>query len=61
MPAIQVKSSDIAEILYTGGTTGLPKGVPLSNILLLEAIQVSRDMSESVVPKGKQLRSRGAP
>jgi len=61
LPAIQVKSSDIAEILYTGGTTGLPKGVPLSNILLLEAIQVSRDMSESVVPKGEAVALQGVP
>ena len=43
-----VKGSDTAQILYTGGTTKFPKGVPISQQLFLksaiEQIQISRPL-----------------
>jgi long-chain acyl-CoA synthetase len=49
------------EILYTGGTTGLPKGVPYSNIVFLESIAEQRSMSENYIPKGKDIVIQGGP
>ena len=60
-PEIKVEPTDLAEILYTGGTTGPPKGVPLSNILLLEAMNVKRDEFATVLPRGTGVALQGAP
>lgn len=61
LPPIQIEATAIAEFLYTGGTTGFPKGVPLSNILLLTAMNVKRSEFLSIVPKGKGVSIQGAP
>ncbi len=61
LPAIEIDKKDLAEILYTGGTTGTPKGVPISNINFLEAIGVKRNEIEPLVPKGKGVAVQGAP
>lgn len=61
LPEILIESKDIAEILYTGGTTGLPKGVPLTNVLLLEAAVITRMASEPVIAKGEAVAVQGAP
>lgn len=37
LPPLTEKGSDIAEIIYTGGTTKFPKGVPISHGLYLES------------------------
>lgn len=61
LPPFGTKSDDMFEILYTGGTTGLPKGVPYSNIVFLESVAEQRSMSESYIPKGKDVVIQGGP
>ncbi len=61
LPPIQIEEKEIAEILYTGGTTGFPKGVPLSNILLLTAMDVKRTEYVSLTPAGEGVAIQGAP
>lgn len=61
LPQINIQSQDIAEILYTSGTTGLPKGVPIANKMFLEQIEESKKQSELVIPRGKGITIQGAP
>jgi len=56
-----VRGDDLVEMLYTGGTTGFPKGVPFSNLNLLSSCFAQRSMSEPVVPKGEDILVQGAP
>jgi long-chain acyl-CoA synthetase len=56
-----VKGPDMLEMLYTGGTTGSPKGVPFSNLSLLEACMLQRSMSEPVIPPSEDIIAQGAP
>lgn len=51
----------IAEILYTGGTTGYPKGVPISGQLWLNSINEQRKSSQAVIPRGEDVVIQGAP
>ncbi len=37
LPSLTAKDQDIAELIYTGGTTKFPKGVPISHGLYLES------------------------
>jgi long-chain acyl-CoA synthetase len=50
-----------AEILYTGGTTGHPKGVPISHTLFLESMRAQRQAREKLVPIGADVIIQGAP
>jgi long-chain acyl-CoA synthetase len=52
---------EIAEILYTGGTTGYPKGVPISHTYFLESMHAHRRNSEAVIPLGQDVLIQGAP
>lgn len=52
---------ETAEMLYTGGTTGHPKGVPISHALFLEALHEQRRASESLIPLGRDVLIQGAP
>ena len=61
LPPFETKNEEMFEILYTGGTTGVPKGVPYSNILFLESVDEQRSMSESYIPKGKDIVIQGGP
>jgi long-chain acyl-CoA synthetase len=61
LPAIKIEARDLAEILYTSGTTGMPKGVPLCNAILLEQMYEAQDKSELLVPIGEGIALQGAP
>ncbi len=60
-PAVEIDATDTAEMLYTGGTTGFPKGVPIKHVLFLDTINGSRTMVESLISKGKAVAVQGAP
>jgi long-chain acyl-CoA synthetase len=51
----------LALMLYTGGTTGEPKGVPLSMDLFLSRLREWRRLSETVVPPGEMVTAQAAP
>lgn len=50
-----------ALVLYTGGTTGFPKGVPLSEGIFLYRVREWRRASEGAVPKGQCITALAAP
>ena len=52
---------DLSYVLYTGGTTGFPKGVPMSHALLLDAFREQRRASLPVIPAGEEVVLQGAP
>ena len=52
---------ETASILYTGGTTGLPKGVPISNVAFLYNALESRKSFEHLVPLGSGVQLQAAP
>ncbi len=60
-PEPEVPGDAVAELLYTGGTTGSPKGVPLSQALFLDACAEQRRASLAVVPAGEDVVLQGAP
>ena len=61
LPPLRVEDEDMFEMLYTGGTTGLPKGVPFTNIIFLEAASEQREVSERFIPRGKDIVVQGGP
>jgi long-chain acyl-CoA synthetase len=61
LPPFQGKAEDTAVMLYTGGTTGFPKGVPLSAGLFLYRIDEWAKAAEAVVPLGKGISLLSAP
>jgi len=62
LPQFKDYSSDYPAImLYTGGTTGFPKGVPISVGLFLNRALEWRRASESVVPLGECISVLSAP
>lgn len=52
---------DIAEILYTGGTTKHPKGVPISHGLFLVSVEEQIAVRDPLFPKDKDVILNGAP
>jgi len=61
LPPFQGKAEDAAVMLYTGGTTGFPKGVPLSAGLFLYRVDEWAKAAEAVVPLGKGISLLSAP
>ncbi|HET7786824.1 MAG TPA: class I adenylate-forming enzyme family protein, partial [Myxococcales bacterium] len=59
-PLRPVAASSVAELLYTGGTTGFPKGVPINHALFLESCAEQRRASLPVVPAGTEVILQGA-
>ncbi len=60
-PPGSARGDAIAQILYTGGTTGFPKGVPMSHAQVLEAFAEQRRASLPAVPAGEEIVLQGAP
>ena len=52
---------DVLEMLYTGGTQGHPKGVPITHRMFLTSLEVQRQSLEPVVPRGQGTILQGAP
>jgi long-chain acyl-CoA synthetase len=50
LPTLENREADTAEILYTGGTTKFPKGVPISHGLYLESAFEQIAMSDNLFP-----------
>ncbi len=57
----QAAEDELCELLYTGGTLGSPKGVPISEAALLESVGIQREVSVPVVPLGSDVVVQGAP
>jgi long-chain acyl-CoA synthetase len=53
LPRITIKPEDhLASILYTGGTTGFPRGVPNSHAKMLCSIRDYGDLTKDHIPEG---------
>ncbi len=61
LPPFRGKGEGIAVMLYTGGTTGLPKGVPYTNISFVESAPILRNIMEPAVPIGEGIILQGGP
>lgn len=62
LPPFETKGEDkTALMLYTGGTTGFPKGVPISEQLFLRRALEWRSASEGVTPLGECITVLSAP
>jgi long-chain acyl-CoA synthetase len=61
LPSYEASSGGLVGLLYTGGTTGRPKGVPISNALFLHRITVIRALREEIIPKGEDTIIQGVP
>jgi len=57
----QRKGADIAEILYTGGTTRHPKGVPISHIFFLVSVDEQIRTSSPLIPPQENVVLGNAP
>ncbi len=51
----------LLEILYTGGTTKNPKGVPISHALFLESVKAQLDVSTPLIPPPDNVVIQGGP
>lgn len=61
LPEITAKGSDMAEILYTGGTTKYPKGVPITHDLFLVSAKEQIRISEPLLPPEDNVIMANAP
>ena len=61
LPKVEIDQDEIAEMLYTGGTTGFPKGVPIPNAAFLQSAREQRKARESLIARGKDIVIQGAP
>jgi long-chain acyl-CoA synthetase len=60
-PQFLPKGRDIAEILYTGGTTKHPKGVPIPHDLFLVSVREQIRVSEPLIPVEENVIMGNAP
>ena len=61
LPPYRAEPGDYFEMLYTGGTTGVPKGVPYHHAVFLESVTEQRSMTEEFIPKGTDRVIQGGP
>jgi len=59
--ALETKEEDVAEIIYTGGTTKFPKGVPITHGLYLESAYEQITMSDPLFPAPENVIIGSAP
>lgn len=59
LPEISQMPDELAEILYTGGTLGYPKGVPITHGLFLQSVVEHRRMREALVPWHQDILIQG--
>lgn len=61
MEGAPVSENETLEMLYTGGTTKNPKGVPINHALFLESVKAQLDVSASVTPPPDNVVLQGGP
>ncbi|MDY7035685.1 MAG: class I adenylate-forming enzyme family protein [Thermodesulfobacteriota bacterium] len=61
LPPYKADARELIGLLYTGGTTGLPKGVPISNDLFVHRTMVIRNERKSLIPIGEDVILQGVP
>jgi len=61
MEGAPVKENDTLEMLYTGGTTKNPKGVPISHALFLDSVRAQLEISFPLVPPPDNVIMQGGP
>jgi long-chain acyl-CoA synthetase len=60
-PKPDIRDRDIAQIMYTGGTTKHPKGVPMSHGLFLVSSEEQLDVRNPLFPKHEDVILAGSP
>ncbi len=60
-PAVSPNGDEILEILYTGGTTKHPKGVPVTHEVYVDSFKRQLEVSEPLVPSKENVIVQGAP
>ena len=61
MEGFPVNEHEPLEILYTGGTTKNPKGVPINHALFLESVRAQMEESYPIVPPPENITLQGGP
>jgi long-chain acyl-CoA synthetase len=61
MKGAPVNEDETLEMLYTGGTTKNPKGVPISHALFLESVRAQLEVSTPVTPPPDNVVLQGGP
>jgi long-chain acyl-CoA synthetase len=61
LPSERCDSHDLLQILYTGGTTKFPKGVPISHEIYINSFFDQLRVSEPLVPLDRNIIVQGAP
>lgn len=61
MEGALVGENETLEMLYTGGTTKNPKGVPINHALFLESVKAQLDVSVPVIPPPENVVIQGGP
>ena len=56
-----VGTNDMLELLYTGGTTKHPKGVPINHALFLQSVKVQLEVSFPIAPPPSNRVLQGGP
>ncbi len=55
------KDRDTLELLYTGGTTKHPKGVPINHSLFLQSVEAQIEISYPIIPPAENIILQGGP
>lgn len=61
MEGVPVADDEPLEMLYTGGTTKNPKGVPISHALFLDSVAAQLEVSHPIAPPPENVIIQGGP